>query len=408
MAHAQAQAQEPLARPLPRFLVLYALLYASFGVASPFLPAFIETRGISVEQIGFIFAAGTAIRLLSAPIAGRIADRYAIRREVLAACAIAAAGAALLYLPVVGIAGILIISLLQAIALAPLTPLADALALLAASRPRDLPRGGFEYGYVRGAGSAAFIAGSIFVGWMIPSSGLPIILWLQALLLMTVPIAVRGVPEGEVTPASRAPETTVTSESLRALWQNAIFCRIVLIAALVLGSHAMHDTFAVIRWTAAGISPGTASWLWSESVAAEVVVFVFIGPGLVRRLNPAGAIALASLAGALRWGVTAMTVDVTALIFTQPLHGLTFALLHLACMRLLANNVPAHLAATAQAIYGVVGVGAATATLTLISGWLYGRFGPPAFGVMSLLSLSALPLTLGLLRAQHSPSSSIS
>ena len=31
---------------------------------------------------------------------------------------------------------------------------------------------------------------------------------------------------------------------------------LVLVAALILGSHAMHDAFAVIRWSAAGISPG--------------------------------------------------------------------------------------------------------------------------------------------------------
>ena len=81
---------------------------------------------------------------------------------------------------------------------------------------------------------------------------------------------------------------------------------------------------------------------------------------------------------------------------TQPLHGITFALLHLACMRLLALNVPAHLAATAQAVYGTVGVGATTALLTLLSGWLYAGMGPSAFAVMSLLCLLALPVAAGL------------
>ena len=51
-----------------------------------------------------------------------------------------------------------------------------------------------------------------------------------------------------------------------------------LAAALVLGSHAMHDAFAIIRWSDAGISPAVSSVLWSESVAAEVVVFVLLGP----------------------------------------------------------------------------------------------------------------------------------
>jgi PPP family 3-phenylpropionic acid transporter len=380
--------------PLSGFVLLYAVLYASFGVVSPFLPAFIEMRGISAEQIGLIFAAGTAIRLVSAPLAGRLADRFGMRREILAVCAVAAAVGALLYLPASGLWFILLASLFQAIALAPLAPLADALALLAANRSR----GGFEYGWVRGTGSAAFIAGSIVVGWVASSGSLAIILWLQAALLAIVPLAIRLVPEGTACPPK---ERSITKESVKALLHVPVFRRVVLVAALILGSHAMHDTFAVIRWSAAGISPQTASLLWSISVAAEVVVFFLIGPALLQRLGPAGAIALAAFAGAVRWSIAMVTVDLFALALTQPLHGITFALLHLACMRLLVLSVPQQLAATAQAIYGTVGIGAATALLTLASGWLYARLGSAAFGIMSLLCLAALPLAAGLRQAKE-------
>jgi PPP family 3-phenylpropionic acid transporter len=101
---------------------------------------------------------------------------------------------------------------------------------------------------------------------------------------------------------------------------------------------------------------------------------------------------LAALAGACRWLVAGFTTDIIALALIQPLHGVTFALLHLACMRLLARTVPDHLAATAQAIYGTVGLGAATALLTVTSGLLYAQFGAGAFGVMSMLCLAALPI----------------
>jgi len=67
----------------------------------------------------------------------------------------------------------------------------------------------------------------------------------------------------------------------------------------------------------------------------------------------------------------------------EPLHGFTFALLHLACMRELARIVPPELAATAQAFYGTVAIGLATAVLTIVSGALYARFGGAAFGVMA-------------------------
>jgi PPP family 3-phenylpropionic acid transporter len=123
-------------------------------VSSPFLPALIETRGISLDEIGLIFAAGTALRLLSASLAGRVADRLALRRETLAACAVVAAVAALLYLPASGLATIVMVSFVHAVALAPLTALADALPLLAATPRVQGRRPAFEYGWVRGTGSA--------------------------------------------------------------------------------------------------------------------------------------------------------------------------------------------------------------------------------------------------------------
>jgi PPP family 3-phenylpropionic acid transporter len=210
--------------------------------------------------------------------------------------------------------------------------------------------------------------------------------------MLAVPFAVMRVPAV----GSRTDSEVVTRAGMMALLRLPVFRSVVLVAALILGSHALHDTFSVIRWRAAGVSPQTISVLWSLSVAAEVVVFFFAGPWLLRRLSPPAAIALAASAGATRWLVAALTTDIVALALIQPLHGITFALLHLACMRLLAKAVPDALAATAQAIYGTVGVGAATALLTVISGLLYANMGAAAFAVMSVLCLAALPIARGM------------
>src|ERR1700720_4100890 len=61
---------------LPRFLLLYGTLYGSFGLSSPFLPAFLAARGVGPEALGLLLGAGTAVRLLSAPLAGRLADVF--------------------------------------------------------------------------------------------------------------------------------------------------------------------------------------------------------------------------------------------------------------------------------------------------------------------------------------------
>ena len=126
----------------------------------------------------------------------------------------------------------------------------------------------------------------------------------------------------------------------------------------------------MIRWSAVGVSPATVSVLWSESVAAEVLVFFLIGPAVVTWLTPAGALAVAALAGMLRWTVMAQSAEVMVLAL-----------------------VPPGLEGTAQAIYGAVGIGAASAVLTLVSGALYARLGARGFWVMVALCALAVPLT---------------
>jgi len=381
---------------LPPFIVLFSALYAAFGVSSPFMPAFIASRGIPPEQIGALLAAGTAVRLLAAPVAARIADRYHALRIVFAACAVYAAIAALFYLPSVDFWAILVVSLVHAATLAPLTVVADALALGAAVPRAGSAAKGFEYGFVRGAGSAAFIAGSILAGQVVGYSGLSVIVVLSAALLIVGATCVFLVPEVIGKSSLAAAPIKGSADNVRTLLRLPVFRRLVLVAALILGSHAMHDSFAVIRWSAAGISPAAVSVLWSESVAAEVLVFFAIGPPLVRWLTPGGAMTLAAAAGAVRWAVMAQSADVAALALVQPLHGLTFALFHLAAMRVIAGVVPRDLAATAQAIYATLGAGAASVVLTLASGALYGRAGAEGFWAMALLCALALPIAWGL------------
>jgi MFS transporter, PPP family, 3-phenylpropionic acid transporter len=378
---------------LRRFLALYALMYAAFGVSSPFMPALFESRGLAPEQLGILFAAGTGIRLVSGPLCGRLADRTQALRAVLTVCTTLAALVAVGLVSAAGFRGLLLLSMLHAAALAPITTLADALALSAAT-----PRGRearFEYGWVRGTGSALFILGTLVSGQVVGAWGLPAILVLHATLLCATAGAAMLVPAPGRPAAVAAVADIPAVAGVVALLRMPLFRRMMLVSALVLGSHAMHDAFAVIRWSAAGITPTMASVLWSESVAAEVVVFFLVGPALVTRLGAAGAVALAATAGVWRWVVMASTTDVMALALVQPLHGLTFAALHLACMRLLPTMVPPHLAATAQAMYAL-GAGATTALLTLASGQLYASLGPHGFLVMALLCAAALPLSRGL------------
>jgi MFS transporter, PPP family, 3-phenylpropionic acid transporter len=163
---------------LLRFVALYALMYGAYGVSSPFMPAFFEKRGIGPEHLGVLFGAGTAIRLISGPACGRLADLTGALRGILAICAVLAAACAVGLLQVSGFLTLLAVSLLHGAALAPMTTLADALALRASAPRPDGAR--FEYGWVRGTGSAVFVLGTLLSGQVVGTWGVGSILILHA------------------------------------------------------------------------------------------------------------------------------------------------------------------------------------------------------------------------------------
>src|SRR4051812_25624878 len=340
-------------RTLFAYFLLFAALYAGFGVQSPYLPRLLQEHGLRAETIGVVLAAGTAIRLAAGPIAGSIADRLDAPTLVFAGCAAGAALTSLGYLAAGGFWPIFAVTLLQASALAPLAPLGDSLVLAAAAPHGVQHRPGFDYGWVRGAGSGAFILGLMVSGQVVDRHGLTAIVWLNAALLGAAALlapAMLRLPRAE---RSQCAAPMGDRGNVLALFRLPAFRRVVLVAALM---------------------------------------FLFFGRPLLNRIGPSGAALLAAFAGMLRWGVEAETAWLPTMALIQPLHGITFALLHLGCMQRLAESVPPRLAATALTVYGTLGIGAATALMTLASGSLYGAVGPSGFWVMAALCAVALPI----------------
>jgi PPP family 3-phenylpropionic acid transporter len=375
---------------LTRLLAFYTALFAAFGVASPFLPALLQQDGLQPSQLGVVLAAGTAVRLVAGPIGGRLADRTGRAPLVLAGFTAVAAAVALLYIPARGVVLLTLLSVAHASVLAPLTPVADALALGSSQTGRR-----FRYGWVRGAGSAAFIGGALLSGQLVDRLGLGIIIWLNAGMLAAAACLGRLLPNRMAGPRG-AKGTPIDAASAWDILRLGVFVRLMVVAGLIGGSHALHDGFEVIRWRAAGLSAEQSSVLWALSVAAEVIVFVLVGPMLLRVLGSSRAMLLAALAGIIRWGIAAQTAWFPIMAVVEPLHGLTFALLHLACMEMIASVVPVSLAATAQAFYGTVAMGATTVLVTLASGPMYAQFGAKSYWVMAGMCALALPVASGL------------
>jgi PPP family 3-phenylpropionic acid transporter len=154
-----------------------------------------------------------------------------------------------------------------------------------------MPRWKFRYGWLRGCGSAAFVVGLVMSGQAIGHFGIVVIVWLNAALLLAASPVALGVPQ-LLASGGHSRATASQARGVLAFLRLPLYRNMVLLAALILGSHAMHDSFAMIRWSRAGISPGTSGILPAEPGArqklhraavvprmhAVVVVFDFVEP----------------------------------------------------------------------------------------------------------------------------------
>jgi PPP family 3-phenylpropionic acid transporter len=371
--------------PAARHALLYAAQFFAFGVILPFLPAVLAARGLDAAEVAVVLATGSAVRLVAGPLAGRLADALAAPRAILALAAGIAALAGAGFLLAAGFVLALVTHLLLSVGLAPVVPLSDSMTLAGTRRH------GFDYGRVRAAGSVAFILAALVGGQAVARFGEDAVPILIAAGLLA---AALRLPSGERAAAGGP-------RGLRAFLAPVgipAFRRLLLVSALIQGSHAFYYAFGTLHWQAAGLGAGLIGALWAVGVVAEIALFLW-GRGIVERLGPLGLSLASAVAGVLRWGATAVTTDPMLLFPLQVLHAATFGAQHLATMQVLGRVVPAAQAGTAQALHSALGTGLAMGALMLASGPLYAAFAGGGYWAMAALCAAALPASLALGRA---------
>jgi PPP family 3-phenylpropionic acid transporter len=250
---------------------------------------------------------------------------------------------------------------------------------------------GFDYGRLRLWGSLAFILGVLGVGDLLTRLTPDAVLYGVMAGLVLVLLAGRLLP-----PVDR-PRDRAGRAPLSALLGQRRFLLFLAIGSLLQASHAVYYSFSAVHWQAAGLSPAAVGWLWSEGVIAEVLLFA-AGAWLLARLGPIGLLALAAVAGVVRWGVLAGTTDLAPLIAVQALHAFTFGAAHLGAMHYIARSAPPGLQATAQGVYAGTSGGIVMGATMLGAGWLYDLTAGGAFlamaGMSALAGLLAWPLLM--------------
>jgi PPP family 3-phenylpropionic acid transporter len=161
-----------------RLGLYYAAIFVGTGAAGPYMPLWFAAHGLSGAEIGIILSAPMLARVVTAPAIAIWADGFRLRRTPLILMgATVAVAYALLGAPF-GFWWRLGVWFCAASIFSSLSPLTDVIAL---SRART---DGFNYGWPRGVGSAAYIVANVVVGALLTKFAPDLVLiWLVAAAL---------------------------------------------------------------------------------------------------------------------------------------------------------------------------------------------------------------------------------
>lgn len=384
--------------PALRYAAHYAAFFFVFGAVLPYLPVWLEGRGLSPEAIGIAAGAGMVGRVIVSPLAARLMDGAGRRRDVLIAISWAGLAAFLLLVPSTGTAALIALPALALAINGGQTPLLDALAIRAAIRE------GFTFGKVRAAGSASFVLANVGAGYLVGRFGGEAALgWMIAGSVFALGTAYWLPKDAPAGSEKRAGEPRWRLRSMLTLPVILALAA----SALVQGAHGFNYGFSTLAWRDLGIAPEVIGLLWAWAVIAEIV-FLWRSASWLRSWQPEHLILLGAGASILRWGLYSLAPPLWALFVLQTLHALTYTATYLGFIRFAALHVPERYSASAQALSSALSGGVVLAATTAISGVLFERYGAGGFaGMMVPAALGgAIALWLaGVMRSQHTPES---
>lgn len=379
-----------------RVSVLFAAIFVVAGTNLPFLPIWLDWRGLGPSEIAVITATPLFIRVLVTPVIAFAADRAGDHRRFLIALSWCGLGALLALSQSSGFWPILLCTVAFACAWTTIMPLTETVAL------SGVKVAGLDYGRMRLWGSLSFIAASLGGGWVIAQHGASSAIWLVVgggvVTMLAAHALAPPIGLGRLKAATSPPRLRfVDALGLLRSWQ---FLTFLLAAGAIQAAHAMFYTFGTLHWAGQGFSADWSGILWSIGVIAEIGVFLFSG-ALLRRLGPPELLAIAGLAAVVRWLAMGFDPPLVGLVALQALHGLTFGAAHVGAIHFMAQAVPESRTGTSQALYASVTSGIAMGAAMLASGPVYATYAGRGYWLMAVVAGLGLAASFALVKARR-------
>jgi len=361
-------------RPFSWLSLFLIAIYFVYGAYVPFWSLWLESKGISAEQIGLLIGLGLGIRFAGNLLIMGRANRASL---LIPTCRYLAVLSLLCYLGfywVDSFWALLALMLLANFIYPTLLPLSEALAA------RMMLQVKLDYGKVRLWGSAAFIVGSTLVGALVQHYGASWVLhaMILGLLLLT------GLSWLPMAPAPQDAPSSGNKIGFRSLLTDRSFLIFLLVVSLLQGSHAAYYGFSALYWKAHGYAENVIGYLWALGVMAEIGMFA-LSRRLLKGFSYQQLFFIGGLGCVLRWILLANTTELAWLLVAQLLHAVTFCVSHLGAIRYMTQQLPAEQVIPAQTLYAAFPAGVVMALLTAVAGFGYQQVQGQVFWLMAML-----------------------
>jgi PPP family 3-phenylpropionic acid transporter len=367
-----------------RLGLFYSAIFVGTGASSPYMPVWFEDRGLNGAQIGLILSLPMLARAFSAPLIAIWADSFRLRRTALIFMSLAVMALyALMALPL-GFGGWLVVWFAASSAFMTISPLTDVIVL---NRARQ---DGFNFGWPRGIGSAAFIVANVGMGALLTDNPADLVLvWITAAVGVTALAARFLLPPDPVHEEGHVSTRADRFAGLGELLRDPAFMTAAVACGLIQSGHAFYYSFSTLAWKQQGIPESLTGILWGVGVAAEVAFLWFMEPWR-RKMGPRNLLLIGGIAAVVRWTILAFSPPLWLVFPLQTLHVLSYAATFLASLQLVERLSTPRNASAAQAINSALAGGVLMGVATMASGPLFDRFGAQGYLLMSAMCLAGL------------------
>lgn len=363
-----------------RLYWVYIIIYVAMACFFPFLPHFLQARGLDYVQIGFCFSLTSIVSIISQPLWGYIADRWYGKRKTLLFLMLFCGFSALSFLFSFSFAAIAFSIILLIFFHGAIFPLTDSYVY---SLSDNFPS--IQYGKVRLFGSAGFAVTAFILGILLKFLNVSLTFICYSLFMAVAAFIFSGVKSSGITRGEPA-----HIRDVKKILKNPTFLLFILIVCISSIATVSSGNYIAILVEKTGGNTSSLGTLWLLVALSELPLFYF-GTRLLNKYGESKLFVFAMILYAIRFFASSLCVNFIPVVIIQLLQAFTFPLFMLATTSRANKLLPDHLKATGMTIMTSLGYGLGGLIGNLAGGYIIKLFSVfflyKVYGFICLLTL---------------------